>query len=119
MQREWFPEPLWETLASHLGVHVSGDRGQKLTAQEFATKYFPTMWDPEGELLFRKMDALGIDTTVMLVDDFGLALGEAAVSIEGQNTPLAAHRVRRHRPAAQERGDDPPALRRGVGHAWR
>ncbi len=55
MQREWFPEPLWETLASHLGVHVSGDRGQKLTAQEFATKYFPTLWDPEGELLFRKM----------------------------------------------------------------
>jgi len=55
MQREWFPEPLWDTLASHLGVHVSGDRGQKLTAQEFATKYFPTLWDPEGELLFRKM----------------------------------------------------------------
>jgi len=89
MQREWFPEPLWETLASHLGVHVSGDRGQKLTAQEFATKYFPTLWDPEGELLFRKMDALGINTTVMLVDDFGLALGEAAVSIEGQNKAFA------------------------------
>jgi hypothetical protein len=40
-------------------------------------------------LLFRKMDALGIDKTVMLVDDFGLALGEAAVSIEGQNKAFA------------------------------
>src|SRR2546426_210732 len=95
MQREWFPEPLWETLASHLGVHVSGDRGQALTAQEFALKYFPMMWDPEGELLLRKMDALGIDATVMLVDDFGLALGEAAISIEGQNKAFA-DLARRH-----------------------
>ncbi len=48
--------------------------------------------------------------------------GRAAVPQDGRPRPqasLAAHRVRRHRPAAQERGDHPPALRRGVGHAWR
>src|SRR2546427_9949733 len=95
MQREWFPEPLWETLASHLGVHVSGDRGQKLAPQEFATKYFPTLWDPEGGLLFRKRDALGFNTTVILVHDFGLALGDAAGSIDGQNKAFA-HLARKH-----------------------
>jgi len=33
--------------------------------------------------------------------------------------PRPADRVRRRGPAAQERGEDPPALRRGVGHAGR
>ncbi|OGK94238.1 MAG: hypothetical protein A2X50_15735 [Candidatus Rokubacteria bacterium GWF2_70_14] len=95
LQKEWLPEPLWETLASHLAVHISGDQQQKLNAQEFAQKYFPMMWDPEGEHLLRRMDEVGIDVTVMLVDDFGLALGEAAVSIEGQNKAFA-DLARRH-----------------------
>src|SRR5262245_10469964 len=89
LHRDWFPEPLWETLASHLGVHVSGDRGRKLTAAEFAQKYFPILWDPEGEKLLRHMDELEIDVTVMLVDDFNMALGEPPVSIEGQNKAFA------------------------------
>ena len=95
LQKEWLPEPLWETLASHLAVHISGDQQQKLNAQEFAQKYFPMMWDPEGEHLLRRMDEVGIDVTVMLVDDFGVALGEAAVSIEGQNKAFA-DLARRH-----------------------
>lgn len=89
MQREWLPEPLWETLASHLGAHVSGDAGQAMNAQEFAQKYFPRLWDPQGEQLLRKMDEVGIDVTVMLVDDFGVALGEAVLSIEAQNKSFA------------------------------
>jgi predicted TIM-barrel fold metal-dependent hydrolase len=60
-----------------------------MNAQEFAQKYFPQMWDPEGEQLLRKMDALGIDVTVMLVDDFGLRYGEPMASIEAQNKAFA------------------------------
>ena len=89
LQKEWFPEALWETLASHLAVHITGDQGEKLSPSEFALKYFPQMWDPEGELLLRKMDELGIDATVMLVDDFELRYGPALLSIEAQNKAFA------------------------------
>src|SRR3990172_9405206 len=61
LQKEWLPEPLWETLATHLAVHISGDQQQKLNAQEFAQKYFPMMWDPEGEHLLRRMDEVSIE----------------------------------------------------------
>lgn len=89
LQREWLPEALWGTLASQLARHITRYQGRPTNALEFAQKYFPMMWDPEGEYLLRKMDELGIDVTIMLVDDFGLALGDPPVSIEGQNRAFA------------------------------
>lgn len=89
LKEEWFPEPIWDTLSSQLAGHVSGDLGNQPSAADYRAKYLSQMFDPEGEQLIRKMDELGIAKTVMLVDDWGMAVGDPPVSIEGQNRAFA------------------------------
>lgn len=90
LKEEWFPQRLWDTIASQLSVHVGGDPQKRMSPEEFREKYFPKFFDPEGAQLLKKMDESGIDVTVLLADDFGMALGEPPVPIEEQNKAIAA-----------------------------
>lgn len=89
LKEEWLPQRLWDSLATQLSAQVTGDPENRTSIAEFREKFLRRMFDPDGERLLRKMDELGIGKTVMLVDDFGLALGEPPVSIEGQNKAFA------------------------------
>jgi len=86
---EWLPQQLLNLIASQLSVHVMGDPKKRMSSEEFREKYFPKIWDPQGEQLLRKMDEVGIDKTVLVVSDFGFALGESPVSAERQNKAVA------------------------------
>ena len=89
LNEKWFPEEMWEVLAKQLSGHVLGDRAQPMDPEEFRRVMFPKFWDPEGETLFAKMDDCGIDTSIVLSDDFGIAFGEPSVGIIEQNKAVA------------------------------
>ena len=82
---DWYPEKWWVGLAKSIGLRVKKEMGIKLSPQQIKDKILSTMMDPTGEMLIREMDRAGIDMTVILIQDFGLALGEPKVSIEEQN----------------------------------
>ncbi len=82
---DWYPEKWWVGLAKSIGSRVKIEMGIELSPQQIIEKILSTMMDPTGEMLIREMDRAGIDMTVILIQDFGLALGEPKVSIEEQN----------------------------------
>jgi uncharacterized protein len=79
--------PDW--LACQLSVHVSGDPRQRMSAHEFRAQYSSRLFDPQGEQMLAKMEEQKIDRIVVLVSDFGFALGEPAGAIEKQNKAVA------------------------------
>jgi uncharacterized protein len=101
LREEWFPEALWVSISSQLSGHVTGDRASGVSPAEFRANTFPKFWDPEGEVVLKKMDECGIDVSVLLSDDFGMALTEPKVPILAQNkaiADLAAKHPTRFRP---------------------
>ena len=81
--REWMPEATWSSWVRVWGRHrlQPADRNQDYVEQHI----FPGFWDPRGEKLVREMDDAGIDASVIMPMDFGLACGEAGISIEEKN----------------------------------
>jgi predicted TIM-barrel fold metal-dependent hydrolase len=58
------------------------------------TDLWPQVWDPTGDKLVAALDAAGVGGAVIMPMDFGLALGEAGLSIAEKNHRCAdtAHR---------------------------
>lgn len=82
--RDWQPQKFWDLLMHMMGK-IYAREGREISEsqlqQEFAHHYF----DPNGDKLIQTLDEAGIDKAVVLVLDFGLALGEAQISIQQQN----------------------------------
>lgn len=91
---EWLPEGFWKGVADVFS-HMLARQGSRVSAAEVRNQFFPFFWDPSGERLIEAMDANGIDKSVILPLDYGLALGEAPVSIEEQNR-IYAEMAQRH-----------------------
>lgn len=89
LHEDWFPEKMWQILSRQLSGHVLGDRGAPLNPEEFRRQVFPKFWDPNGDALLSKMDECGIDISLVLSDDFGLAFGDPKVPILDQNRMIA------------------------------
>ena len=80
----WWPEEIWEVFG---GVYARGlkEMGIEMTAADVKRNIFAGFWDPNGEKLIAEMDETGIDKTVILPSDFGLAMGEARIPVDEQN----------------------------------
>jgi predicted TIM-barrel fold metal-dependent hydrolase len=63
--------------------------GMDSTPEDVRKNVLDTFWDPSGENLIKEMDESGIDKTVILPQDFGLAIGESTVAVEDQNKAYA------------------------------
>jgi len=88
MTKDYPSEGYWDGWV-RLAEALSGTPAEKIRRR------VPEMWDPTGDMLVREMDEANIDKSVIFPADFGLAVGEAAVSIEEQNR-IHAQAVARH-----------------------
>src|ERR1051326_280011 len=71
--------------------HAHGLRsGAEGSADYFAQKVWPEVWDPTGAKLVGAMDDAGVHACVVMPMDFGVALGEARLSIEEKNRRCTA-----------------------------
>jgi predicted TIM-barrel fold metal-dependent hydrolase len=86
--REWMPEATWANWVRVWGKHrlLPQQRDQAYVEQHV----FPGFWDPDGSKLVAEMDEAGIAASVIMPMDFGLACGEAALSIEEKNRRCGA-----------------------------
>lgn len=89
---EWLPELWWRSQADFL-LQTAAPFGFH-SYEDIRDKRFSKLWDPEAEKLIAAMDEAGICQSVILPLDFGVALGEAAVSIEEQNRKIAELQAR-------------------------
>ena len=85
--RSFMPDLIWDSwldVWGHLRIPEE-DRNKEFVENEV----FSQWWDPKGDRLVAAMDAAGIDHAVIMPMDFGLACGEARISIEEKNEKLA------------------------------
>jgi len=85
---DWYPEAWWNLI---IQIYVGGLKamGVDMTPEDVRKNILDTFWDPDGENLIKEMDEAGVDKTVILPQDFGLALGESKASVEDQNKAYA------------------------------
>lgn len=83
---DWLPGAWWGAISQ---VYVNALKAMGMTIEDVKTNILDTFWDPEGDTLVAQMDESGIDKTVILPLDFGLALGEPKVTVEEQNKACA------------------------------
>lgn len=88
MSRDYPARGYWDGWV-RLGEALSGIPAERIRRR------LPEMWDSSGDMLVKEMDEANIDKSVIFPADFGLAIGEAAVSIEEQNR-IHAQAVARH-----------------------
>jgi predicted TIM-barrel fold metal-dependent hydrolase len=79
------PEHVWETFHWVWGRRMFGTRDEAHMAE-----ILEGTWDPGGTRLVQEMDALGVAASVVMPMDFGLAVGEAVMSIREKVRSLAA-----------------------------
>jgi predicted TIM-barrel fold metal-dependent hydrolase len=85
---DWLPEAWWN-LVTQIYVGALKAMGMDSTPEDVRKNILDTFWDPNGENLIKEMDESGIDKSVILPQDFGLAIGESKVSVEDQNKAYA------------------------------
>jgi len=78
-----YPAAWWDGLAELFSRHFQM-AGREVSADTVRQKILPTFYDPEGERLLGNMDEAGIDVSVLLPLDYGLALGDPAESLADQ-----------------------------------
>ena len=85
--RSFMPDLIWDTwLRVWARLRIPDeDRGDEIRVDEL----FASWWDPNGDKLVAAMDDAGVDRAVIMPMDFGLACGEAGLSIEEKNQRLA------------------------------
>lgn len=82
---DWYPPLFWDLLSRMIG-RLHARAGRELSPAQIREEVVERHYfDPQGEKLIRAMDEAGIDKAVVLVLDFGLALGEGKLPIEEQN----------------------------------
>src|SRR5512136_1782951 len=88
--RDGVAQPFWGGWAEVSALRVN-------RPVERVQRRLPELWDISGDMIVRDMDAAGIDKSVLLAIDWGLArhLGEPKVSIEEVNKTYA-DAVKRH-----------------------
>src|ERR1043165_6367519 len=85
---EFMPQLIWDTFPS---VRRRTDYQEaEGSADYFAQKVWPEVWDPTGAKLVGAMDDAGVYACVVMPMDFGVALGEARLSIEEKNRRCTA-----------------------------
>jgi hypothetical protein len=77
----WLPKAWWGAI-SQVYVNALKAMGMEMTVEDVKANILGGFWDPEGNNLVAQMDESGIDKTVILPQDFGLAMGEPKVSVE-------------------------------------
>ena len=85
--RSFMPDLIWDTWLDVWGrLRIpEEDRNKEFVEREV----FSQWWDPLGDKLVARMDAAGIDQAVIMPMDFGIACGEAEISIEEKNERIA------------------------------
>jgi len=83
LAEEWYPEEWWNTVVK-MYAHGLKDYGLEMSPEEIRSSLVPPLWDPEGEVLIRDMDAAGVDKTVIVPIDYWLAFGEPGASLDQQ-----------------------------------
>jgi predicted TIM-barrel fold metal-dependent hydrolase len=86
---DWLPDAYWHELAERMASIRMRQTGENITGGEMRKIILSLVNDPDGERLIAEMSEAGIDKTVILPLDYGLALGEAKVSIEEINKRYA------------------------------
>jgi predicted TIM-barrel fold metal-dependent hydrolase len=86
---DWLPDVYWDELAERMASIRMRQTGEKIPGSEMRKRNLSLFNDPTGERLIAEMDEAGIDKTIILPLDYGLALGEAKVSIEEVNKRYA------------------------------
>lgn len=84
-----YPEAWWVALADLFARHFQA-LGREVSAATVREKILPGFFDPGGERLLENMDESGIDVSVLLPLDYGLALGDSADSLADQCRWLGA-----------------------------
>lgn len=82
------PRKFFHGVARYI-THEFAKQGIHESNEELGDSLMETSDDPEAEGLLAEMDGAGIDKSVLLPADFGLALGEAELSIEEINKSYA------------------------------
>lgn len=90
----WIPRTFYHGVARFI-THEFAKHGVHESPEEIGDSLMETTSDPEGEMLLAEMDEAGIDRSVIFPVDFGMALGDPAVTIEEVNKKIAAL-ARRH-----------------------
>ncbi|MEI6125030.1 MAG: amidohydrolase family protein [Pseudomonadota bacterium] len=84
----WLPRKFFHGIARFI-THEFAKQGIQQTNEEVGDSLVEGSDDPLAESLLAEMDEAGIDQSVMLPVDFGLALGEPEVSIREVNRNMA------------------------------
>jgi len=84
----WMSEGVWDMFGR---IYAQGLKalGMEMTLDDVKRNILASLWDPYGEKLIAEMDEAGIDKTVILPQDFGLAMGESRIPVEEQNKAYA------------------------------
>ena len=85
---DWLPEAWWVAIAQ-VYVNALKAMGMEMTVEDVKANILGGFWDPEGDKLVAQMDESGIDKTVILPQDVGLAMGEPKIAIAEQNKAYA------------------------------
>jgi hypothetical protein len=82
--RDGVAQPFWDGWAEVAALRVN-------RPLEKVQRRLPELWDISGDMIVRDMDAAGIDKSVLLAIDWGLArhLGNLKLSIEEINKTYA------------------------------
>jgi len=82
--RDGVAKPFWDGWAEVAALRVN-------TPTERVQKRLPEFWDISGDMIVKDMDAAGIDRSVLLAIDWGLAryLGDVKLSVEEINKTYA------------------------------
>jgi hypothetical protein len=84
-----YPEAWWAGLADLFARHFQA-LGRDVSPAAVRENILPRFFDPEGERLLQSMEEAGIDVSVLLPLDYGLALGDPADSLADQCRWLGA-----------------------------
>jgi len=82
--RSYMPEHVWQTFHWVWGRRMLGRSDEAQMAE-----VLERTWDPGGTRLVQEMDALDVAVSVVMPMDFGLAAGEAGISIREKVRSLA------------------------------
>src|SRR5438132_167506 len=77
---EFMPSLIWDTFPK---VRRTTDYQEARGSRDyFERNIWPDVWDPTGAKLVAAMDEAGVHASVIMPMDFGVALGEARLTID-------------------------------------
>ncbi len=87
---KWQPDKWWKSIAKLAACKFKQHGIDNFDEEEFLTEILPEMFfDPSGEKQLQIMEDAGIDMAVLTPLDYGVALGDAKVSIQEVNCEFA------------------------------